>query len=290
MYRFPLRDFSNGFLYQVLVEYKSRCRENLTEAAFAEVEEAIRKASRTESRSAGSAEGRRKWEILYDEEHYKDCNCEKVSFLGVISDGERMLFFRTDGGISEACTCHVYNSLVMDEDAEECRYPWTAENDSILLGCLNGLEDPDEYCGDGSPVRTLEFKPAMVRVACPYCGTEETEYFGEDGPNEFHCPDPHCDRYFSREDIVREDLRHGIAHILIDTDEDDQLERRIRLPGSQWLPGVYVDKCYQIPGDGTIWFHIFAEEGHRLPVDEGGYVNFDDLPTESLRAILDALE
>lgn len=45
----------------------------------------------------------------------------------------------------------------MDEESEECSYPWTAENDAIVTECLNGLKEPTDYCGDASPLRTLKF-------------------------------------------------------------------------------------------------------------------------------------
>ncbi len=60
----------------------------------------------------------------------------------------------------------------MDDDSEECSYLWTAENDGILLDCLNGLDNPDDFCGEGSPIRTLVFLPAEG-------GLEDFEY--EDG-------------------------------------------------------------------------------------------------------------
>lgn len=99
------------------------------------------------------------WHFAYDEERYSDEG--DCTFLGVLTDGRRYLFFRTTEDNDEGdYTCHIHNSLLMDEDSEECSYPWSAENDAILLGCLNGLQNPNDYCGEGSPLRTLAFKSA----------------------------------------------------------------------------------------------------------------------------------
>ncbi len=38
----------------------------------------------------------------------------------------------------------------------ECEYRATADNDAMLLECLNRL-DGEDYCGEGSPIRTLKF-------------------------------------------------------------------------------------------------------------------------------------
>lgn len=96
-----------------------------------------------------------KWDFVYDE-GFPDTAGQNE--MGVISDGEHYLFYHAyaeEEGQPEIC--HIYSSLNMDEDTEECSYPWTAENDSILLECLNNLENETDFCGEGSPIRTLKF-------------------------------------------------------------------------------------------------------------------------------------
>lgn len=96
-----------------------------------------------------------RWEFAYDEEDGAD-----GTFRGVLTDGSgRFLFFRTwEDEDTGADMCAVYNSIRMTDDTEECRFEWDADNDALLLECLNSLEDPDDYCGEGSPVRTTEFR------------------------------------------------------------------------------------------------------------------------------------
>lgn len=95
------------------------------------------------------------WDFSYDEEFNHPCSPWR--FAGVLTDGRHFLFWNVVGD-DGAEICRVYNSIAMDDDTLECEYPWSAENDSILIGCLNNLEDQQAYCGDGSPIQTLEFK------------------------------------------------------------------------------------------------------------------------------------
>lgn len=94
------------------------------------------------------------WDFSYEEEIHEDL---RDYMQGVITDNcGRMLFYRAyPGGM-----CRVYasiNEMVCDGQAE-VEYPWTAENDSILLDGLNSLENQDDYFGEGSPIRILRFK------------------------------------------------------------------------------------------------------------------------------------
>ncbi len=96
-----------------------------------------------------------KWDFVYEEE---SPGLYGNFMTGIISNGVRFLFFavcRIDEAAPEYC--QVYNSISLHPDTLECEYIWTAENDSILLDCLNELGN-DNCCGEGSPIRTLEFK------------------------------------------------------------------------------------------------------------------------------------
>ena len=67
----------------------------------------------------------------------------------------------------------------------------------------------------------------MKKVTCPYCGSENVKRTDHipmiDGTysSGFSCKD--CLSLFDEEDIERENIRHEISHILIDTDEDNQI-------------------------------------------------------------------
>lgn len=97
------------------------------------------------------------WDFIYDEE-YPDTAGR--NFTGLLSDGEHFLFWHAladDEGEIERC--HIYESLcdLSLAEGELCSYPWTAENDSKVTGCLNSLGDSSDWCGEHCPLRTLEF-------------------------------------------------------------------------------------------------------------------------------------
>ena len=107
--RFPMSDFSESFLMSLLAYYRNQCREQLALYAYEEIERAIEKHRKPQTS---------KWDFVEDEEHYGPGG--SVSFKGVLSDGKHILFFRTDGGMDEGCTCFIHNSIIMDEDSIEC--------------------------------------------------------------------------------------------------------------------------------------------------------------------------
>lgn len=96
------------------------------------------------------------WDFAFEEEFPDTAG---KNFMGVLTDGHHFLFwhaYASEEGQPERC--HIFDSLNMDEEVEICSYLWTANNDSILLEALNNLEDPADFCGEGSPIRTLKFK------------------------------------------------------------------------------------------------------------------------------------
>lgn len=93
-----------------------------------------------------------RWQFVYDEEDGRD-----GAFFGVISDGSRFLFFRTVP-LEGPDLIRVFHSIRMEEDSLVCEYPRTVRNDGLLIGCLNDLDDPEDYCGDDSPVGFIRFE------------------------------------------------------------------------------------------------------------------------------------
>ena len=95
------------------------------------------------------------WNFVYEEE-MPDTN--GYCCAGIINEGTSFLFFTVgcdDGSQKE--TCRVYSSITFSEASLECEYEWTAENDALLLDCLNSL-DGDDYWGEDSPIHRIEFK------------------------------------------------------------------------------------------------------------------------------------
>ena len=85
----------------------------------------------------------------------------------------------------------------------------------------------------------------MAKLYCPYCGSKKYHPFED----RYECDD--CGWLFDEDDIRYENLRHEISRYLIDTDEENPL----CLAGG---PGdIY--SVFQVPGDGTIWYHMFGE-------------------------------
>ena len=94
---------------------------------------------------------KRKWKFVYDEEV---CDTLGSNFVGIITDGKRFLFFQTvpDEELNDE-RCYIYSSMMsmFNRDSEELSYPWTAENDELLLNALNSLdEESTRYCGEDS--------------------------------------------------------------------------------------------------------------------------------------------
>ncbi len=102
-----------------------------------------------------------KWSFAYDESLEPDVwGCNEA---GVLTDGVHFLFYHAlKRNVNDAIeTCYIYDSLtdLFECDNEVCHYPWTSENDEVLLNALNNLDNPEDYCGAGSPIEVLEFIP-----------------------------------------------------------------------------------------------------------------------------------
>ena len=85
---------------------------------------------------------------------------------------------------------------------------------------------------------------------------------------------------------LREEIRHHISAILIDTDEEHPMKTDIAICVDKYYPVAYLDaphitKCWQHPTEGLIYFHI---EGFEFPI------HFDDMTTEELITILEEID
>ncbi len=99
-----------------------------------------------------------RWDYVYEEEHF-DVNGHCCA--GILTNGKHYLFFTVscdEPGAPE--TCRIYSSISFCQESLECHFIWTAENDELLLECLNSLEDGISYCGKDSPIRVIHFVPS----------------------------------------------------------------------------------------------------------------------------------
>lgn len=96
-----------------------------------------------------------KWDFTYDEEVFDDWG---QNIGGLITNGDDYLFYHVyphkNGGEPY---CHIYNSIWMSDDTEECCYPWTSENDEILINALNNAESIIGITGDDGLLHQIEF-------------------------------------------------------------------------------------------------------------------------------------
>lgn len=102
-----------------------------------------------------SHKARPSWDFCYEKDFPDTAG---PNMAGIITDGHGWLFYHAYANEeNEDVICHIHSSLNMTEDTEECSFLWTPKNESILLDALNNLENPNDYCGEGSPIRMLKF-------------------------------------------------------------------------------------------------------------------------------------
>ena len=85
----------------------------------------------------------------------------------------------------------------------------------------------------------------------------------------------------------REEIRHYLSAILMDTDEEHQMETDIVLDEDKYMGTLsslelpHVTSCWQHPTEGWICFHL---DGYEYSVD------FDDMDTQELITIVEGLD
>ena len=100
----------------------------------------------------------KKWDFMSDENIFDEwgANC-----IGALSNGEFIMYYhaRKIHKDDECETCSIYSSLLalFNHEEEEVSYPWTAENDSLLLEWLNSRGDEESFCGEGCGIRDIQF-------------------------------------------------------------------------------------------------------------------------------------
>lgn len=132
---------------------------------------------------------------------------------------------------------------------------------------------------------------------CPYCGSENFEYMGENdywNGMPWHCHE--CDCWFSEDDCKHQLYWEQISCLLNGTSEENPLvlDTIVILPsvedescGLSDMEKLHIDMVFQTEGDGTMWYHFEGEDafGTREPIWNDMY----ELSTEDLKFLLDEL-
>lgn len=128
------------------------------------------------------------------------------------------------------------------------------------------------------------------KLTCPYCGSEKVIELSPEEKEQFNqkykCQE--CEWLFDEDDQLREEIRHKVSLLLDGTDIDNTLKCDIRVGediacGLSSLELPRIDECHQIPGEGTMWFHMAGE----VP---DTWHDFDWFSMSDIKAILEELE
>ena len=140
----------------------------------------------------------------------------------------------------------------------------------------------------------------MADLYCPFCESHKFHFNEEEG--RYECDE--CGWLFDEAEIEWQETRHCISHYLIDTDEEHPIvfePNNEAIIGEYWpdtfglstLEMFHCDRIFQIPGDGTIWFHIDGEYDENDPtglkwhdLEERDFLDIHDL-YEILRSLED---
>lgn len=142
------------------------------------------------------------------------------------------------------------------------------------------LQDYDDMNAFGADISILLDEPKLESntIACPYCGSEHTHKILNDDC--YHCKECGDDFYF--EDTIREPIRHAISAIIFqhatNFDTKHTQENPVEFDHPLGLPSVI--GIFETE-DGIIFFN---------PNDGGKPIEFDDMDTDTLTAILEILE
>ena len=98
---------------------------------------------------------RTSWYFVADEEfhHYF------IPYIqaGILTDGQRFLYWNVTEDKYGRPTCHIHNSIRMDSDTEEVYYPWTSANNAKVIDALNNPAAGDNWSGEASVLLDIEF-------------------------------------------------------------------------------------------------------------------------------------
>ena len=96
-----------------------------------------------------------KWKFIYEEEVYDDWG---INYAGILSNGKELIFAHSFPMEKDGPSyMHLYSSIWMEEETEECKFLDTSDNENILLNALDNAGDVD-VLGDEGLLHQIEFK------------------------------------------------------------------------------------------------------------------------------------
>ena len=100
-----------------------------------------------------------KWEFVYEEEFPDSNGANRIGIIQNKNNPKQVLFFQVYAYDKDDIeTCHILTSITLDYATQVCEYPWTAENEEILLDCLNNTVVGEEYAETDGPLAKIPFK------------------------------------------------------------------------------------------------------------------------------------
>lgn len=164
-------------------------------------------------------------------------------------------------------------------------YHFMAEQDGYLPASLSKatIDEIKHYARDNRTAILTKVRETLDAYAaeygietlpvlkCPYCESEDVLFVNNQLCGRYECQ--HCGSLFDEEEIEYEEIRHKLSLLLDGTDIKKTKPCRISLDDE-----TEIMECHQIPGDGTIWFHV----------DQ--WVQLDNFTLEQAKLILEMLQ
>lgn len=156
--KFSLDDLKKNYQYLLATEindyhkYDDICEETKADRAYIDYLEDEKE--RLESIIRGP-----KWDFVY-EEHFPDSNgTNKIGIVQNKNNPKQVLFFQVYAEDKDDIEfCHILTSITLEPATHVCEYPWTAENEEMLLDCLNNTIVEEEYAETNGSLAKIPFK------------------------------------------------------------------------------------------------------------------------------------
>lgn len=155
---FSLDDLKKNYQYLLATEinhyheYDDTCEETKDDRAFIAYLEDEKE--RLESIICGP-----KWDFVYKEKFPDSNGANRIGIIQNKNNPKQVLFFQVYAEDKDDIEfCHILTSITLDPATQVCEYPWTAENEEMLLDCLNNTVVGEEYAKTNGPLAKIPFK------------------------------------------------------------------------------------------------------------------------------------